>query len=116
MTYVLSVIADPANPAIDPSLLDRLTEAVKGSTARMLADGVAYDIGLAEAPEAEALKEAIAVAKEAGGVDINLIPGDTRRKKLLIADMDSTMIEQECIEIGEHHLDPFGWCADEEVY
>jgi len=33
-------------------------------------------------------------------VDINLIPdeGPARRKKLLIADMDSTIIEQECID------------------
>ncbi|MEM7509186.1 MAG: phosphoserine phosphatase SerB [Pseudomonadota bacterium] len=32
------------------------------------------------------------------GVDFNLIPAANRRKKLLIADMDSTMIPVECID------------------
>ena len=31
-------------------------------------------------------------------IDVALIPQDNRRKKLLVADMDSTMIEQECID------------------
>lgn len=31
-------------------------------------------------------------------VDIALVPADNRRKRLLIADMDSTMIGQECID------------------
>lgn len=31
-------------------------------------------------------------------VDVNVIPDQPRRKRLLIADMDSTMIEQECID------------------
>lgn len=32
------------------------------------------------------------------GVDINVVPAQNRRKKLLIADMDSTMIPVECID------------------
>ena len=32
------------------------------------------------------------------GVDVNLVPAENRRKKLLIADMDSTMINVECID------------------
>jgi len=31
-------------------------------------------------------------------VDVNIVPASNQRKKLLIADMDSTMIEQECID------------------
>ncbi len=31
-------------------------------------------------------------------IDINAVPMENRRKRLLIADMDSTMIEQECID------------------
>ena len=31
-------------------------------------------------------------------IDVNIIPTANRRKRLLIADMDSTMIEQECID------------------
>jgi len=42
-------------------------------------------------------------------IDVNVVPAANRRKRLLIADMDSTMIEQECIDelgvmagIGDH--------------
>ena len=31
-------------------------------------------------------------------VDVNILPGTLRRKKMLIADMDSTIIQQECID------------------
>ena len=31
-------------------------------------------------------------------IDVNIVPADNRRKKLLIADMDSTMIPVECID------------------
>ncbi len=34
----------------------------------------------------------------ASGLDVNLVPAANRRKKLLIADMDSTMINVECID------------------
>lgn len=42
-------------------------------------------------------------------IDVNIVPIANRRKKLLIADMDSTMIDQECIDelgvmagVGDH--------------
>jgi phosphoserine phosphatase len=42
-------------------------------------------------------------------IDVNIVPKANRRKKLLIADMDSTMIHQECIDelgvlagVGDH--------------
>ena len=45
-------------------------------------------------------------------IDANLVPAENRRKRLLIADMDSTMIQQECIDelgveagIGDHIKD-----------
>lgn len=102
MTYILSVIADPANPNIASSLLNRLAEAVKGSGIRELADGAAYDIGVTAPPSPRAFADAGELAAE-NSVDLNLIPAASRRKKLLIADMDSTIIEQECIdEIAEY--------------
>lgn len=102
MTYILSVIADPAKPNIDAPLLDRLADAVKGSGIRELAAGGAYDIGIAAPPETAAYGDAADIAAGAR-VDINIIPADGRRKKLLIADMDSTVIEQECIdELAEY--------------
>ena len=70
---------------------------------RWLAEGEALEVR-DFAGRAEFL-EAIAALP----VDANLVPVANRRKKLLIADMDSTMIEQECIDelgvmagIGDH--------------
>lgn len=49
---------------------------------------------------AEAAGDAAAVAAALAGlpVDVNAVPVANRRKKLLIADMDSTMIPVECID------------------
>ena len=69
---------------------------------RWLAEGEAFEI-LFAAGDAVALapvKAAITQALGARPVDINIIDDDLahRRKKLLVADMDSTIIQQECID------------------
>ena len=48
----------------------------------------AVDVALRGAPQAVAL----------AGVDVNFVPAANREKKLLIADMDSTIIPVECID------------------
>lgn len=58
---------------------------------RWLSDGEAAEI---EGTLPDGLREEL----DAQGVDVNVLPGGARRKKLLIADMDSTMIQQECID------------------
>ncbi len=66
---------------------------------RWLADDEAVDIPFAaNADLARLIVDA--VRAEIGGLplDINLVADAGRRKRLLIADMDSTMIQQECID------------------
>ena len=58
---------------------------------RWLSDGEAAEI---EGTLSDGLREEL----DAQGVDVNVLPEGARRKKLLIADMDSTMIQQECID------------------
>ncbi len=101
MAYALSIIANPTAPVIDRRMRDRLTGLFPNSDLHELGDGVAYDLILAQAgPET---LEAANDARQNLPVDINIIPTERRRKKLLIADMDSTIIEQECIdEIAEY--------------
>ena len=102
MAYILSVIADPAASAVDPLLVASLFGPVKAGEVRTLASGLAWEATLEDAPAPEALA---ALRREAGGapLDINVVPAENRRKKLLIADMDSTIIQQECIdELAEH--------------
>jgi phosphoserine phosphatase len=60
-----------------------------------LSEGRAFDIGLNGDPKA-ALSGTHASA--ISNADINVIPVEHRRKKLLIADMDSTIIACECLD------------------
>lgn len=94
MAYILSMIASPAMPVIDDALVAEAASAIGGAEARTLAPGIAVEFEVSE-------RETVLQAREicAGApVDINLMPASNRRKKLLIADMDSTIIQQECID------------------
>lgn len=96
MAYVLSIIANPAAPVIDQAFRDRLHKAFPESEIVELAEGVAYDVYLEDADEDDMMSAVL--ARKDFPADINLVPAGHRRKKLLIADMDSTIIEQECID------------------
>jgi phosphoserine phosphatase len=71
---------------------------VDASALAWLAEGIACDIFL---PEALGVAEAtglLRAALAAEPVDVVVQNAAGRRKKILIADMDSTMIDQECID------------------
>lgn len=73
-------------------------QAVGASAISWLAEDIACDLdlsGSAEGAEAEALLRA-ALGSEP--IDVVVQERRNRRKKILIADMDSTMIDQECID------------------
>ena len=103
MTHVATLIAHPAQRLPDGA--DALAAAVLQATAApvWLDAGVALDIPFG--PEALGLGiDARAIAdrlRETLGdvpVDVVVQPAAGRRKRLLLADMDSTMIGQECID------------------
>jgi phosphoserine phosphatase len=60
-----------------------------------LADGIACDIPLVSPDNAG---DTLSAALTGSQVDFAIQRQESRRKKMLIADMDSTMIEQECID------------------
>ena len=65
---------------------------------RWLEDGVACELAL---PDDLEVVDADRLARRSIGpaaIDVAIVPSVNRRKRLLIADMDSTMIEQECID------------------
>lgn len=68
-----------------------------GSAPDWLEPGIACDIPLAAAPAAAVL-EAVRAEAHAAGVDCVVQDAARRRKRILIADMDSTMIGEECID------------------
>ncbi|MDE3817388.1 phosphoserine phosphatase SerB [Sinorhizobium meliloti] len=98
MALVATLIANPSNPVLTPARAEAAAERLDASGLYWLADGTACDIVLrdgAEAGEAEArLRQAVAGA----AIDVAVQDAESRRKRFLIADMDSTMIGQECID------------------
>jgi phosphoserine phosphatase len=98
MSLVATIISSPAAARLSPEVADSAMRAVGASAVRWLAEGVACDIdlpeGTAEAAAAERLRTALAGLP----LDVAVQPAQGRRKSILIADMDSTMIDQECID------------------
>lgn len=91
---VLCLIANPADPAIDSALVAAIQHETKGEI-NWLHQRIACEI---ESPKAA---DPVATARAVIGnrpVDVALVPAAGRRKQVLVADMDSTMIEQECID------------------
>jgi len=103
MSLVATLICNPADPALDSTVLDGLRAILPGDTAmHWLDDGVAADILFA--PENNSTTDQIIFAdrlRAARGdmpIDVVVQPVLDRRKKLFLADMVSTMIGQECID------------------
>lgn len=96
MTKILSLIANPSAPVIDDGVIARLREWFPKAEIRALSKGVAYDVALDDA-DGDAFLGA-QHASQGRPIDINLVDSEHRRKRLLIADMDSTIIQQECID------------------
>ena len=98
MAFVATLVANPSNPVLTPSLAEKAADAVKASGLYWLADGIACDIALRDGSDLSAAERAIRAVIGSEPVDLAIQDAETRRKKLLIADMDSTMIGQECID------------------
>lgn len=80
---------------LDPALPEGLRAGWGGGPLRWLAPHGAAEFPLATRP---ADLWAVWARLQAQGIDLAILPAEGRRKRLLIADMDSTMIGQECID------------------
>jgi phosphoserine phosphatase len=98
MALVATLVANPSNPVLTSEIAEKAAGAAKASGLYWLADEIACDIALRDGTEAETARAAIADVIGDAPIDLVIQDQDTRRKKLLIADMDSTMIGQECID------------------
>lgn len=98
MSLVATLVSTPTAPAVNADLISK-AEAALGVTgsATVLNPGVAADIRF-EGPNASAADTLLRDVIGRDPVDVFVQAPDKRRKKLLIADMDSTMIRQECID------------------
>jgi phosphoserine phosphatase len=108
MTLVATLISKPSAPGIDAAMLAGARDALPASqTPVWLAPGIAVDIpfaGGATSSPAERRLLALGLRSAMGdAIDVVVQPRQGRRKRLFVADMDSTMIGQECIdELADH--------------
>ena len=91
MDSVLVLIAAPGSGAISGQIIEMLSD-YGGNAPLWLAPGEA-----AEVPVFARMDEFMAKLR-AHPIDAAIVPARNRAKRLLIADMDSTMIRQECID------------------
>ncbi len=102
MTHVLTLVsAAHKAPALDEALLAALAAHLPGALEpQWLGAGYAADIPFAPPGAFDNRGAADALRLELGDapIDIFVQPKAHRRKKLFLADMDSTMIGQECID------------------
>lgn len=108
MPLVATLIADPSNPVMTPELGELAARTVS-TEPEWLAEGIACDIPLQDGLDSTEATNRLSAVLDGAPVDVVIQPRATRRKWLLIADMDSTMIRQECIDelaaeagFGEH--------------
>jgi phosphoserine phosphatase len=98
MALVATLVANPSNPVLSPALGEKAADAVASSRLYWLADGIACDIPLPDGTDPIEAEHALRQLLAGQPVDVAVQDADTRRKSFLIADMDSTMIGQECID------------------
>jgi phosphoserine phosphatase len=101
MSHVATLISNPAKPALTRPVIDAariLLPSVRAPI--MLAEGIACDLPFDFLPDGDLrmLRDSLRAAIEPAPVDVVVQPAAHRKKKLFVADMDSTMIEQECID------------------
>lgn len=98
MALVATLVANPSNPVLSAALGEKAAAAVNASGLYWLADGIACDIALRDGTDAVDAERQLREAVAGQPVDVIVQDAERRRKRLLIADMDSTMIGQECID------------------
>jgi phosphoserine phosphatase len=100
MSFVVTLICNPVNPALDSTVIDGARAILPSARpAQWLFDEVAADIAFGDGSEdITAIAHRLREARGDLPIDIVVQPRAARRKKLLLADMDSTMIGQECVD------------------
>jgi phosphoserine phosphatase len=99
MSLVATLICNPADPALDSTIVDGARAVLPSpSPAKWLFDEVAVDIPFESSEPIGAIAGRLRAARGDLPIDIVVQPEIDRRKKLFLADMDSTMIGQECID------------------
>jgi phosphoserine phosphatase len=94
MSHVLVLTTDPAAPALDERAVARARAALQDAAPPVwLAAGEACEIACAGGRIDD-----VRAALSGAPIDANLVPAANRRKRVLVADMESTLIENEMLD------------------
>ena len=95
MSYVLTLVAARDASTLTPSTIEAVRDAAGGSdTPRILSPGEAAEFFVAEPPDLDAARAALAGAP----IDVLATRARGRRRGLLVADMDSTIVTGETLD------------------
>jgi phosphoserine phosphatase len=98
-SLVATLIAHPSRPILTDDVLAMAAGALGQETQRsVLARGIAADLIVPAPADPKAVEALLRSALRDRPVDVVVQPLSGRRKRLFLADMDSTMIGQECID------------------
>ena len=93
MAKVLTLISNTADAAVTEAIKEKYEKRFKATYSNWLNKNIALDIFFDNAPDGEYLQEL-----KSENFDFAIQDPITRRKMLLVADMDSTIIQVECID------------------
>ena len=94
MSQILTLVAARESTALSAATIARVRGVVSGGPAETLSPGEAVAILLAAVPDMDAVRAAL----DGAAVDAIATPTAGRRKSLLIADMDSTIVTGETLD------------------
>jgi phosphoserine phosphatase len=94
MRHVLTLVARRDAAILSPGIITRVRDALGGDVTDILSPGEAADIALPVAPDMEAVRAVLAGT----AIDGIATPAINRRKALLVADMDSTIVTGETLD------------------
>ena len=107
--FIVTLLTTPTENKLDAALVDSLRNAWGGGDAHWLAIDEAAEFAIQSMPDNQ---WDVWADLQNACVDLVVQPAENRRKKMLLADMDSTMIRQECIDelaaeagVGAHVAD-----------
>ncbi|MGH7066469.1 MAG: phosphoserine phosphatase SerB [Acetobacteraceae bacterium] len=94
IAHVLTLIADRRATTLRPAVISRVREALAAGEAQILSPGEAAQLPCASPPDLALVRAALDRAR----IDAIATPATGRRKRLLVADMDSTIVTAETLD------------------
>jgi phosphoserine phosphatase len=98
VSHVATLISSPREPALTDKVLRSVRYVLGASEPVWLHEGVALDLPFDSGLGPDRVAGQLRAAVDGEPIDVVVQPAADRRKRLFLADMDSTMIQQECID------------------